>query len=212
NMTMIEVGCGIGRDAFQLLDLLGNTGRYVGIDVTRDSIIWCQKNITPKHPSFTFHHFDAEHELYNPYGTRTSMDFRLPLDDESVDRLVLGPVFTHLFAREVVRYMREFRRVLKPAGLALANFFLYSKEAIAAAPTKGNTPWTSTFALPLGDGAYAAVAFTDEAMRRMITASGLRLVRPYVKGWRSDLQGEPEDCQEVAILGRAVASTMNAAQ
>src|SRR5262249_21390147 len=42
HMTVIEVGCGIGRDAFQLLDLLGNTGRYVGIDVTRDSIIWCQ--------------------------------------------------------------------------------------------------------------------------------------------------------------------------
>src|SRR5262249_52218118 len=43
HMTIVELGCGIGRDAFQLLDLLANTGRYVGIDVTRDSIIWCQK-------------------------------------------------------------------------------------------------------------------------------------------------------------------------
>jgi len=219
HMTVIEVGCGIGRDAFQLLDLLGNTGRYVGIDVTRDSIIWCQKNITPKHPNFIFHHFDAEHELYNPYGTRTSMDFRLPLDDESVDRIVLASVFTHLFAREVLHYMREFRRVLKPSGLVYASFFLYSEEAIAAAQTKGKTPWKATFALSLGEGVYAndpdyprgAVAFTDQAMQRIIAASGLRLVKPYLKGWWSGLHGEPEDGQDVAILGHAVATAVTAA-
>src|SRR5262245_9645324 len=201
DMTVVEVGCGIGRDVFQLLELLGNSGRYIGIDVTRDSIVWSQKNITPRHPNFTFHHFDAEHELYNPYGTRTSMDFRLPVDDDSVDRIILASVFTHLFAGEVLHYMKEFRRVLKPSGLVYASFFLYSEEAIAAAQTKGNTPWKATFGLPLGEGAYAndpeyargAVAFTDEAMRRMIAASGLRLVKPYLKGWWSGLHNEPED-------------------
>jgi SAM-dependent methyltransferase len=219
HMTVVELGCGIGRDAFQLIDLLGNTGRYVGIDVTRDSIIWCQKNITPKHPNFSFRHFDAEHELYNPYGTQTSLDFQLPMEDESVDRIVLASVFTHLFAPEVLHYMNEFRRVLKPSGLVYASFFLYSEEAIAAAQTKGNTPWKATFALSLGEGTFAndpeyprgAVAFTDQAMRRMIAAAGLQLVKPYLKGWWSGLHSEPEDGQDVAILGRAVAATANAA-
>jgi hypothetical protein len=55
-----------------------------------------------------------------------------------------------------------------------------------------------------------AVAFTDEAMRRMIKASGLRLVRPYLKGRWSGLHDDPEDGRDVAILGRAVASAVNA--
>jgi SAM-dependent methyltransferase len=219
HMTIVELGCGIGRDAFQLLDLLGDTGRYVGIDVTRDSIIWCQNNITPRHPNFTFHHFDAHHELYNPYGARTSTDFQLPMQDEAVDRIVLASVFTHLLASEVLHYMKEFRRVLKPSGLVYASFFLYSQEAIVAAQLKGNTPWKATFARELGDGVYGndpdyprgAVAFTDGAMRRMIDASGLRLVRPYLKGWWSGLHADPEDGQDVAILARALPGAMTAA-
>jgi len=214
HMTVVELGCGIGLDAFHLVEVLGNTGRYVGIDVIRDSITWCQNNITPRHPNFTFHHFDAQNELYNPYGTRTSMDFQLPIEDDSVDRVVSASVFTHLLAPEVLHYMTEFRRVLKPSGLIYTSFFLYSEEAIAAARVKGNTPWKATFEYPLSDGAYAndpvyprgAVAFTDAAMRRMIDASGLRLMRPYLKGWWSGLHEEPEYGQDAAILGRAVAS------
>jgi SAM-dependent methyltransferase len=213
HMTVVELGCGIGRDAFQLTGILDENGRYVGIDVTRDSITWCQRNITPRHPNFTFYHFDAENELYNPYGTRSSMDFRVPLADGSVDRIILASVFTHLLPREVLHYMTEFRRVLKPSGLVYASFFLYSPEAIAAAQIKGNTPWKATFAHPLGDGAYAndptyprgSVAFTDPAMRRMIKASGLRLVRPFLKGWWSGLYEESEDGQDAAVMGCAIA-------
>jgi len=142
------------------------------------------------------------------------MDFQLPIADGSVDRIVLASVFTHLFPSEVLHYMTEFHRVLKPSGLIFATFFLYSEEAIAAARVKGNTPWKATFAHPLGDGAYAndpiyprgAVAFTDSAMRRMIDASGLRLMRPYLKGWWSGLHEKPETGQDTAILGRVVAS------
>jgi ubiquinone/menaquinone biosynthesis C-methylase UbiE len=46
-----------------------------------------------------------------------SLDFTLPVPDKSVDRIALGSVFTHLFEREIVHYMREIGRVLKPNGL-----------------------------------------------------------------------------------------------
>lgn len=212
-MTLLEVGCGIGRDALQLLHLLKGTGRYIGIDVTRDSIIWCQRNITPRHPNFSFHHFDAENELYNPHGRKTSLDFTLPVPDGSVDRIFLASVFTHLFENEVLHYMREFARVLKPDGKVYASFFLHTPEAIEAARNSGTTAWKARFDIPLGEGVYAndpvyprgAVAFTDAAMRRLIDQAGLRLARPYLKGGWSGLHTESDDGQDVAILMRAAA-------
>lgn len=211
-MTLLDLGCGIGRDAFQLLDYLKGPGKYMGVDVTRDSIVWCSKAITPGHPRFTFHHFDAYSELYNPFGSKTSMDFRLPAEDGTVDRIVLASVFTHLLEDEVLHYMREFRRVLKPDGRVYASFFLYTAEALAAAVEGGNTAWKATFACPLGDGVYGndpayprgAVAYTDAAMQRMMAAAGLRLERPYLKGWWSGLHGDQaEDGQDAAILAPA---------
>jgi SAM-dependent methyltransferase len=209
DMTILEVGCGIGRDAFQLLDFFDDLGRYIGVDVTRDSIIWCQDNIGRKHANFTFHHFDAFNELYNPFGTKTSMEFRIPTGDGSVDRIVLASVFTHLLEDEVLHYLTEFRRVLKPSGLVYASFFLYSPEAIAAAQEKGNTPWRATFSRHYGNGVYGndptyqrgAVAFSDETMRRLIDKAGLRLMRPFLKGWWSGLHENPEDGQDAAIVG-----------
>lgn len=211
DMTLLEVGCGIGRDAFQLIDYLSPQGRYIGIDVTRDSIIWCNNNITARYPNFQFHHFDAENELYNPHGAKTSMDFELPVTNGSVDRIFLASVFTHLLEEEVLHYMREFARVLKPDGQVYASFFLRTPEALEAAKTRGTTQWLGTFEHRLSDGVYGndlvyprgAVAFTDAAMRRLIDAAGLRLLRPYLKGGWSGLHAEPDDGQDVAILGPA---------
>lgn len=209
-MTFVDVGCGIGRDAFQLMDFLDDQGRYVGIDVTRDSIAWCRRHVTARDARFSFHHFDAYNELYNPYGRRTTMDFRLPLPDGSADRIGLASVFTHLLEDEVLHYMREFRRVLKPDGRVHASFFLHAPEALAAAARGGSTPWT--FAIPLSDGVYAndpqyprgAVAYTDAAMRRLMHEAGLTTDRPYVKGAWSGLHGDAaEEGQDAVILKRA---------
>lgn len=208
-MRIVEVGCGIGRDAFQLFDILGASGDYIGIDVTPDSIRWCTDNITRRDRRFTFHHFDAFNELYNPFGRGTSMDFAMPVADGSVDRIILSSVFTHLLEDEILHYMKEFRRVLKPGGLVYASFFLHTAEALEAAKTKGNTAWVAKFDLPLGNGLFAndpdyprgAVALTDEAARRLIATAGLRLDRPYLKGWWSGLHESAEDGQDVMILG-----------
>ncbi len=49
---------------------------------------------------------------------------------------------------------------------------------------------------PRGAGAY-----TNEAMRRMLSQAGIRLVRPYLKRWWPGLHGDQtEDWQDVAIL------------
>lgn len=212
DMAIVDLGCGIGRDAFQLLDYLSDAGHYHGVDVTRDSIEWCKRNISANYPNFTFLHADAFNELYNPFGARATRDIRIAMPDGTVDRVVLASVFTHLLEDEVVHYMQEFRRLLKPDGLAYASFFLYTPEAISAAKTAGNTSWTASFECNLGDGVYGndptyprgAVAYTDAAMRRMIEKASLRLVQPYLKGWWSGLYGDAaQDGQDAAILAPA---------
>src|SRR5262249_6815549 len=118
-------------------------------------------------------------------------------------------LFTHLLEDEVVHYMCELRRVLKPDGLAYATFFLHSPEAIASAKVTRNTPWVGNFEIRYGDGVFGndpdfprgAVAYTDEALRRMMSQAGLRLMKPYLKGWWSGLHGDAaEDGQDAAIL------------
>jgi SAM-dependent methyltransferase len=211
-MHFVDIGCGIGRDAFQLMDYLAPTGRYLGVDVTRDSIAWCQRHLTARDARFTFHHFDAMNELYNPFGRQKTSDFHLPVADGSVDRIGLASVFTHLLEDEVLHYMREFRRVLKPSGLVHASFFLYSQAALDAAQTLGTTAWKATFAIRQSDGVYSndptyprgAVAYTDATLQRLMREAGLCSDRPYVKGAWSGLHGDAaEEGQDAVILRRA---------
>jgi SAM-dependent methyltransferase len=209
-MTVLDVGCGVGRDALQLVDLLGERGRYVGVDVARDSVEWCTRTITQRYPRFTFHHVDAHHELYNPFGTLTALDVRLPVDDAAVDRITAVSLLTHLLEDEIVHYLTEFRRVLRPSGRAYVTFFLYSAEAVAAARQVEN-PWGVEFGHPLGGGFVvhdpgnprAAVAFTEEALLRVLGRAGLRAVGPYLKGSWSGLHREPDGGQDGAVLARA---------
>jgi SAM-dependent methyltransferase len=128
-MTIVDVGCGIGRHAFQLLDFLGPHGRYHGVDAIRDSIRWCQRNITPTRANFTFQHADARNEVYNPHGSKSSREIRIELADGGVDWVILSSLLTHLLEDEVVHYLKELRRILKTQGLVYATLFLHSAEA-----------------------------------------------------------------------------------
>lgn len=211
-MTFLEIGSGLGRDAFELIDVLGASGRYWGIDVQRESIVWCQKNITRDHPNFRFYHSNAYHELHNPLGSGETTDFPLPAPDRSIDRVSLQSVLTHIFEEEVVHYLREIRRVLKQDGLAYVTFLLYSDEIVAASRKNRLTKYGLRFEHRYTDGCYVdniqyptgGVAYTDEAMSRMIGRAGLRLVRPYLKGRWSGYHAQPDDDgQDVAILALA---------
>ena len=207
--NIVDVGCGIGRLAFQLIEFLSTRGRYAGIDVCLDSIVWCRRNISVRHPNFSFYHLDAFSEVYNPFGRFSTTELQLPVPDHSVDRVFAGSLFTHLMEDEVIQYMREFRRILRADGFVYTSFFLYSRAALESAKVNRKTSWVPSFAIDHGAGVYGndpqhlrgAVAFTDEAMQRMISKAGLCLDRPYLRGWWSGLYGDDaDDGQDVAVL------------
>ena len=78
-------------------------------------------------------------------------------------------------------------------------FFLYSPEAIAAAQKSGNTAWQATFSFHYGNGVYGndptyprgAVAFSGEAMRRLIDKSGHLTM--LLEAQLTELAGEASD-------------------
>lgn len=201
---VLEVGCGVGRDAIQLTHVLGTEGRYTGIDVIAPSIAWCQGNITPRHPNFRFVHFDVQSQIHNSAGVLSVRQVRLPAEDASIDRVILQSVFTHMFEDDIIHYLREFRRILRPGGKVFASVFVVDDESLAMAERTGQT---LTFRHPYGDGCRindeqypeGAVGFTEAALGRMLARSGMRLDQPIHRGFWCG-RDRVTDGQDICII------------
>jgi SAM-dependent methyltransferase len=204
NHDVLEVGCGVGRDAIQLTHLIDRHGSYTGIDIIRPSIEWCQANITSRYPNFRFIALDVKSQIHNAAGRLQVRDVTFPLGDGTIDRIVLQSVFTHMFESDIIHYLREFRRLLRPSGRVFASFFLLDDESVQMAAKAGGD---LTFKHLHGDGCYindveypeGAVGFTEVALGRMLSAGGFELDQPIHRGFWCGRQGV-EDGQDIAVL------------
>lgn len=142
--SVVEIGCGIGRDAIPLTGIVKH-GSYMGTDTIGPSIKWCAENITPRNENFTFIHHDIYDTLHNPNGTLKATDIRLPVDDQSVDLILLHSVFTHMMEDEIVHYMNEFRRIMKPTGRVWASCFLVNHDLLNVIRSSDNPGWNLRF-------------------------------------------------------------------
>ena len=198
---------------FLLTEIL-TQGRYVGIDIIKGSIDWCTGNIAKRHSNFGFYHYDVQDQLHNPSGIIKTTDIRIPLPDQSVDRIVVFSVFTHMFQAEIEHYLREFNRVLKPSGLVLATTFLFDDSILEKARETNLTPWDLRFEHEINQNCrintpshpLGAVAYTVAAWDQMIAAAGMRYAKPFLRGGWSGFYLDPQDVQDVAILATAQAS------
>jgi len=120
---VLDVGCGQGRLPIGILKIIGNID-YIGIDVDRNSIIWCKKHIQNHHPSFKFYHLDVANERYNKNGTKLNKDFKLDLSDNSIDIIYLFSVFSHMYEDDMRIYLSDFRRILKSNGKVFFTTFV----------------------------------------------------------------------------------------
>lgn len=101
--TLVDVGCGSGRLAYQLRDWL--TGPYVGIDVVPELHRYAQRISGRK--DWRFH---------------TAPGLTIPEPDASADFICFFSVFTHLLHQQTFEYLRDSRRVLKPGGRIVFSF------------------------------------------------------------------------------------------
>jgi SAM-dependent methyltransferase len=206
--AVLEVGCGVGRDAIQLAEHLSEQGSYVGIDIIQPSIEWCQANIAARHPNFQFHYLDVRSQMYNRSGSVAVRGVTLPVESESMDRIILQSVFTHMFFDDIVHYLREFRRILRPEGRVVASYFIMDEGARQRIESGAGSPSPNlTFKHEYGPGCWVndkyypqgAVAYTFEQLERMLRLSGMMLDQPVHRGHWSGLAGMP-DGQDMVVF------------
>lgn len=182
--SVLDVGCGTGRVALPLTRYLRPpSGRYAGFDVEPEAIRWCEKHICRHHPHFTFEHVAVSNPNYYT-ASRPSTELRFPYRDAQFDVVLVTSVFTHMLQAEVVHYLSEIRRVLRPHGRVFATFFLLNEESEGLiAEQQGVFEWhdmggyrTLNPRLP-----QSGVAYPENQVREWIVQHGL-VVRDVVYG------------------------------
>ena len=207
---VVEIGCGIGRDAIPLTGILGSNGRYLGIDIVEKSIEWCQANITPRHSNFSFVHFDVKDQLHNPLGTQDVSVCCLPAPNQAADVIIGHSVFTHLLEDGIAVYLREFSRVLKKSGRAYASCFIVDDRIRRKLADSPATEWSLQFAHDWGDRCWinvpsvplGAVTYTMDKMEELVAKAELEFDRPLVRGNWSGCFDQPDAAQDVVLLRR----------
>ena len=101
-MSVLDFGCGIGRVARFFPQVSG--ADVIGCDLHEAAIEWCQAHM--------------------PHGTYLQGTPAPPLDlaDNSVDLLLAVSVLTHLDENLEDKWLADWKRVLKPGGLAVVTY------------------------------------------------------------------------------------------
>ncbi|OIN86508.1 MAG: methyltransferase type 11 [Alphaproteobacteria bacterium CG1_02_46_17] len=108
-MTVLDLGCGTGRDVYMLSQLVGSTGKVIGVDMTE-----AQLAVARQHIDYHMGAFDYEKpnvEFHHGYIEDLKS---LGIADASVDVVVSNCVINLSANKEAV--FREIFRVLKPGG------------------------------------------------------------------------------------------------
>lgn len=197
--TIVDIGCGCGRYAHHLRDYryVGYrfTGRYIGIDIDQEMLDWCSANFDAER--FQFFHSTHANKSYKQEGTQTK--YKLPVLDESVDMVFSTSLLTHLLEPELMNYLEESQRALKPGKRMLMSCFCLDYPP----PTYGGR---HTFSHKIGN-AYvesvevpeAAVAYTAEFLIRACKQAGFESAEV--------VSGDGQNWQPILVAQKPVGST-----
>jgi SAM-dependent methyltransferase len=173
--TILDLGCGCGRYASHLRDFQVGparfTGRYYGVDIDSEMVAWCQDNFDPER--FAFFQALGRSTTYNRRDEIGDARWPVPLDDGSVDFVFSTSLFTHLLEEDLVHYVHETHRLLRPGGFTVHSFFSIDSPPSTFGGRHG-------FANAIGNAHVeslrqpeAAVAYTDRFVGDTLRRAGL---------------------------------------
>jgi SAM-dependent methyltransferase len=175
---IFDFGCGCGRIARQLILQRPSPERYVGIDLHAGMIRWCQRNLQPRAPAFTFLH----HDVFNPNFNREPRDrwtAPFPVGAAEFSLVIAHSVFTHLTEDQAVYYLGECARILDADGILYSSWFLFDKPDYPVMLERDNALYVSYI------DPSATVLFDKQWLRQTAHAMGFRiwsLTAPAVRG------------------------------
>jgi SAM-dependent methyltransferase len=109
NLTVLDLGCGAGRDAYVLSKLVGKHGRVIGVDMTEEQLAVARRH--QEYHRKAFGYANSNVCFLHGYIERLS---ELELEDASVDVIVSNCVLN--LAPDKAAVLAEAWRVLKPGG------------------------------------------------------------------------------------------------
>ncbi len=107
--TVLDLGCGTGRDAYILASLVGEKGQIIGVDMTQEQLAVATSHIDYHMQKFGFKKSNIN--FLNGYIEDLKL---LNIEDNSVDVVVSNCVFN--LSPEKNNVFSEVFRVLKPGG------------------------------------------------------------------------------------------------
>jgi len=124
--SVFDFGCGCGRIARQLLVQQPRPQQYVGIDIHKGMVGWCQNNLSNLDPAFRFEHHDVWNLGLGPSNSRqTTAPFPVPAGAFSF--VIAHSVFTHLYKEQTEYYISEIARIMTDDAVARTTWFLFDK-------------------------------------------------------------------------------------
>lgn len=175
-----DFGCGCGRVARQLILQRPRPELYVGMDLNAPLIQWCNDNLHPFAPEFSFYHHDVFNVALNPSRDKP-LTAPFPAQDSQFTLVNAISVFTHLTERQAEYYLRECARVLRPDGVLHASWFLFDKADHPMMDDSSNALYVS-YTDP-----SAAVMFDRKWVRDTAKAMGLtifQVIAPTIRGYQ----------------------------
>lgn len=179
--NIVEIGCGYGRKPMHLknytLQSEKFTGQYLGIDIDPELLAYARKTFPA--PQFTFQLTPHQSKTYMPNGTtQQSTECRIERDTDTQDFVFSTSLFTHLLEQELLNYVQESYRVLRPDGLMQMNFFCY--DHLEETKVLGSR-WTFSHAMGKAlvespEYPEAAVAYRRQVMTDFCHEAGFRRV------------------------------------
>lgn len=107
--TVLDLGCGTGRDAYIASNLVGPEGRVIGVDMTPEQLAVAQKHVESQMRKFGLERPNIEFK----HGFIEDLQ-ALGIDNDSID-VVISNCVINLSPRKE-RVFSEIFRVLKPGG------------------------------------------------------------------------------------------------
>lgn len=199
NNVILDVGCGTGLLGIASEPFLGQSGRYIGLDVMNQAIDFCRTHYPS--PAFAFVHSDSHNRAYAPSQRNKRIDW--PLDSARFDLVTALSVWTHLNEADALFYFKEVDRVLKPGGKAIITCFLldevYEKSLDMRSSEEGRYHRVSQDRWVFDQPAYgseawfhpkwahvpeSAIGITTDGLNRLIAETKLDLVEHYHGNWK----------------------------